>query len=198
MEDDPRLDYPATHRNREAILGVLRQVLPADGLVLEIGSGSGQHVAYFADLLANLRWQPTDYDESVFASIRAWSAEVDNVDPPLKLDTTSENWPIERCDAVFCANMIHVAPWEACLGLLDGVAARLRRWGPLVLYGPFTRGGTHTAPSNESFDRELREKNPDWGVRDLVVIQKEAKARGLDLDTVFDMPANNLIAVFRK
>jgi hypothetical protein len=194
---DPRLDYPATQRNREPILAVLREVLPANGTVLEIASGSGQHVAHFAEALQNLRWQPTDIDVSVLPSIAAWTSHLGNVEPPALLDVTSDDWPLARFEAAICANMIHIAPWVACLGLLDGVSKRLGPAAPLCLYGPFKRGGAHTAPSNAAFDESLRARNADWGVRDLDEVVQEARLRGLSLDRVFEMPANNLSVVFR-
>jgi hypothetical protein len=194
---DPRLDYPATRRNRDPILAVLREVLPASGTVLEISSGSGQHVAHFAEALQNLRWQPTDIDASVFPSIAAWTGHLDNVAPPALLDVTSDDWPLVQCDAAVCANMIHIAPWTACLGLLDGVSKRLGPAAPLCLYGPFKRGGVHTSPSNATFDESLRARNADWGVRDLDEVAREAKLRGLVLERVFEMPANNLTVIFR-
>jgi hypothetical protein len=207
---DPRLDYPATGRNRAPILAVLREILPASGTVLEIASGSGQHVAHFAEALQNLRWQPTDVDPSVLPSIAAWTGHLDNVAPPTVLDVTSPDWhrqgrrvpetdwPLARFEAVLCANMIHIAPWAACLGLLDGVSKRLGPAAPLCLYGPFKRDGAHTAPSNAAFDESLRARNADWGVRDLDEVAHEARLRGLVLDRVFEMPANNLTVVFRR
>jgi hypothetical protein len=195
---DSRLDYPATQRNREPILAVLREVLPASGTVLEIASGSGQHVAYFAEALPHLRWQPTDIDASVFPSIAAWTGHLDNVAPPALLDVTCDEWPLSHCEAVVCANMIHISPWAASLGLLDGVSKRLSRGMPLCLYGPFKRGGAHTAQSNASFDESLRARNPEWGVRDLDELAREAKLRGLVLGRVFDMPANNLAVEFER
>ena len=194
---DPRLDYPATRRNRAAILEVLREVLPATGVVLEVASGSGQHVAHFAEALPDLRWQPTDLDDQVFASIAAWSAKLPNVAAPQRLDTIGGDWPLQQVDAVYCANMIHIAPWEACLGLLQGVGARLAAGGPLCLYGPFKRGGVHTAPSNASFDRSLQARDPSWGVRDLDIVTQAANRHGLALDRIFEMPANNLTVIFR-
>ncbi len=198
MSDDPRLDYPATRRNRDAILTVLQEVLPARGTILEIASGSGQHVAHFASTLTGLHWQPSDRDADLFASIRGWTEGLANVDAPIELDVSASDWPIARIDALFCANMIHIAPWEACLGLLDGVARTLSSTGPLCLYGPFMRGGVHTAPSNEAFDRSLKSRDPRWGVRDLDVVAKEANDRGFALDRVIEMPANNLSVVFRR
>lgn len=196
MTTDPRLDYPATRRNRDALLLVLREVLPSSGTVLEIASGSGQHVAHFAESLQNLRWRPTDGDASVLESIAAWTRHLDNVEPPAVLDVTSDDWPLAHCEAVVCANMIHIAPWTACLGLLDGVSKRLGPGAPLCLYGPFKRNGAHTAPSNAAFDESLRARNADWGVRNLDDVAHEAGLRGLVLDRVFEMPANNLTVVF--
>ncbi|WP_346017139.1 DUF938 domain-containing protein [Pseudenhygromyxa sp. WMMC2535] len=198
MSEDPRLDYPATNRNREPILAQLRALLPASGVLLEIASGSGQHAAHFARALPKLRWQPTDIDAAVFPSIRAWNEDLDNVQAPLHLDTTHDPWPVERCDAIFCANMIHIAPWEACLGLLDGSARVLEQGGVLILYGPFMREGAHTAPSNAAFDERLRARDPRWGVRDLDHLTELAATKGLHLDHVADMPANNLTVRFTR
>lgn len=197
MSDELRLDYPATQRNREAILAVLEQVLPRRGTVLEIASGSGQHAAFFAAALPELRWQPSDFDHGVLPSIAAWTDELDNVAAPVRIDVTEPKWPVEACDAVFCANMIHIAPWSCCLGLLDGVSRVLGSGAALCLYGPFKRGGEHTAPSNASFDQTLQRRDRSWGVRDLDEVEKEANRRGLALDRVFEMPANNLTVVFR-
>jgi hypothetical protein len=198
VSDDPRLDYPATRRNQDAILAVLREILPARGRVLEIASGSGQHVAHFASALTQLHWQPSDRDRELFASIAAWTEALDNVATPVEVDVTASHWPLESVDAIFCANMIHIAPWEACLGLLDGAARTLAGAGPLCLYGPYQRGGVHTAASNERFDASLRSRDPRWGVRDIDLVSKEANDRGFVLDRVLDMPANNLTLVFRR
>lgn len=200
VSSDPRLDYPATRRNREPILAVLREVLPASGTVLEIASGSGQHVAHFAEALPDLRWQPTDRDDATFASIRAWTEALDNVADPMVLDASAPPWPLDEQShrAVTCANMIHIAPWEACLGLFSGASRVLSGGDPLCLYGPFMRGGEHTAPSNAQFDASLRARDPRWGVRDLDVVENEAKNCGFELERIFEMPANNLTVVFRR
>ena len=202
MSDDPRLDYPATGRNREFIRDVLREVLPERGTVLEIASGSGQHAAFFAAAFPGLRWQPSDADSELFASIRAWSEGLDNVAAPVELDVTEPPWPVGAPEpgfcAGYCANMIHIAPWQACLGLLDGMSRALALGAPLCLYGPFMRGGVHTAPSNAAFDERLKSRDPSWGVRDLDVVGDEAARRGLVLERVFEMPANNLTVVFRR
>lgn len=192
-----RLDYPATQRNRDPILSVLREVLPERGRVLEIASGSGQHVAYFGASLPELEWQPSDRDDELFASIRSWCDGLANITEPVCIDVTSPNWPVESADVIYCANMIHIAPWSACLGLLDGAAKTLTTMGLLCLYGPFMREGRHTSKSNSRFDVSLRSRNPSWGVRDLDVVEEEAKSRKLKLIRVEQMPANNLFVVFR-
>ncbi|WP_448192291.1 DUF938 domain-containing protein [Azospirillum sp. sgz301742] len=167
-------------------------------MVLEVASGTGQHAAFFAAALPGLVWQPSDRDPTHRASIAAWTESQPNVRPPLDLDTMRRPWPVERAEAVVCINMIHIAPWEAGLGLLDGAAAVLPPGGPLVLYGPYRRGGAHTAPSNAAFDADLRAHNPAWGVRDLEAVETAASAAGLMLEEVVEMPANNLTVLFRR
>jgi hypothetical protein len=196
-----RLSSPAAQRNRGPILEVLRRVLPSSGRVLEVASGSGEHVVFFARALPDLVWQPSDPDPASLDSIRAWTAHAkpSNVLPPLVLDVTRARWAysIDAVDAVVCINMIHIAPWEACLGLLYGCEQRLPPGGPLVLYGPFMRGGMHTAPSNAAFDASLRRQDPSWGVRDLDDVVREAALRGFVLEDVVEMPADNLTVVLR-
>lgn len=198
--DDPRLHYPATARNRDAILGLLQEALPDTGLVLEIGSGSGEHTAYFAPRFPVLTWQPSDLDTRLQASIAAHAkaSGAANVRPPLLLDVTETPWPISAADAIFSANMIHIAPWRAALALLQGAGERLRPGGCLILYGPFMRRGRHTAPSNEAFDRSLRRQDPEWGVRDLETVEEAAAEHALSADRIEELPANNLGVVFRK
>ena len=195
-----RRHAPATLRNRDPILAVLRRVLPPEGMVLEIGSGSGEHAAYFAAALAPLRWQPTDASDADFTSIRAWAREHEaaTVKSPLMLDATTDTWPVSRADAMFSANVIHIAPWSVAEGLMRGAGRVLPPGAPLVLYGPFMRDSAHTAASNAAFDAELRRRDPSWGIRDLGVVTKAASACGLDLDGVTEMPANNLTVVFRR
>jgi hypothetical protein len=194
-----RLDYAATGRNRDAILEVLQRLLPERGEVLEVASGSGQHTAYFAPHFPSLWWQPSDADPALFTSIEAW-AESENIRPPVHLDVTTEpsTWPVPMADVVLCMNMIHIAPWRACEGLVAGASTLLPEGGLLYLYGPYMRGGRHTAPSNEAFDQRLRSRNPEWGVRDLDDVAKLASECGLELSEVVSMPANNLSAVFRR
>jgi len=197
-----RLSSPSAQRNRGPILEVLRRVLPASGRVLEIASGSGEHAVFFARALPKLTWQPSDPYPAALESIRAWIAheKLANVLDPLVLDVARARWAysLDSVDAVLCINMIHIAPWEACLGLFYGCEELLPPGGPLVLYGPFMRGGAHTAPSNAAFDASLRREDPRWGVRDLDGVVREAQWRGFDLEEVVEMPANNLTAVFRK
>ena len=178
---------------------MLKRVLPARGLVLEIASGTGQHVIHFARELPHLTWQPSDPDPELRASIRAWIAQtgLSNVRVPLDLDVGRLPWPIEEADAVVCINMIHIAPWPATPALMAGAARLLSATGVLVLYGPYRREGQHTAPSNEAFDRSLRSSNPDWGVRDLEAVTEAAASHGLALQDVIAMPANNFCVVFR-
>lgn len=199
---DARRHAPAAERNREPILGVLRRLLPARGTVLEIASGTGQHVAHFAAALPDLVFQPSDRSDRDFASIVAWCADAGpgNVRAPILLDVTADPWPaaVGTPDAIFCANMIHIAPWEACLGLLRGAGAHLAPGGVLVTYGPYKVGGAHTSPTNEAFDRDLRARDPRWGVRDLDEVARVAAAHGLELEEHVAMPANNLSVVFRR
>lgn len=190
----------AAERNRGPILEVLRRVLPSEGRVLELASGSGVHVAFFAKALPSLSFQPSDPDAASRASVRAWIAQegLTNVAAPLELDVTADRWPVEHADAVLCSNMIHIAPWAATEGLMRHAARLLPQGGPLVLYGPYRRGGVHTAPSNASFDASLRERDPAWGVRDLEAVTAAAQAEGLLLEEVVELPANNLAVVFRR
>lgn len=194
------LHYPATKKNREPIRAVLGHVLPRAGIVLEIASGSGEHAAFFARCFEDLTWQPSECDKTLLASITAHAeaSGATNIAPPLRLDVSDRAWPVAEADAVVAINLIHIAPWQVCLDLLAGAAAILAAGGPLFLYGAFRRDGRHTAPSNEDFDRSLRNRNPAWGVRDLADVTAAATAAGFRLDTAFELPANNLGVVFRK
>lgn len=196
-----RRHAPATERNRGPILDVLRRVLPSEGLVLEIASGTGQHAAFFAEALSGVVWQPTDPDPDARASIDAWRehAGLANLRPALALDVTREPWPVERAEAVVCINMIHISPWE-CTEALMRHAARLlpEQTGVLFTYGPYKRGGGHTAPSNEAFDESLRMRDPSWGIRDVDDVAEAASRHGLELDEIHEMPANNLSLVFLR
>lgn len=191
---------PSAERNREPILQVLREVLPPTGTLLEIASGTGQHAVFLASAFPGLTWQPTDVDSEALASIEAWRAEaaLPNLRPPLVLDTRAESWPVSAADALLCINMIHIAPWEACQGLMRGAGQVLKPGGSLTLYGPYFVEGRPTAPSNLAFDESLRARNPTWGVRELGAVTAEALRHGLERERVVDMPSNNLTVVFRK
>jgi SAM-dependent methyltransferase len=194
------LHAAAAERNRGPILEVLRRVLPASGLVLEIASGTGQHAAFFAGALPGLRWQPSDPLPAHRDSIRTWGAVAgsDNLAEPVDLDVERTPWPIERADAIVNINMIHIAPWTAATALVDGAARVLPPAGVLFLYGPFMRGGRHTADSNQRFDERLRAEDPRWGVRDLDDLAQLAAAAGFGAPEIVAMPANNLSVVFRR
>lgn len=191
---------PAAERNCEPIAAVLREVLPVRGLVLEVASGTGQHVAAFAGFFPDLTWQPSDPDSTSLASIGAWREEAGlaNLLEPIRLDAAAKRWPIDRSDAILCINMVHISPWEATLGLLRGAAALLPSGGPLILYGPYRRAEVATAPSNQAFDLSLKSRNPEWGLRNLEDVSKAAEAQGLRFEGLFEMPANNLTLVYRR
>ena len=197
---DARRHAPATERNRDPILAVLRDALPSEGLVLEIAAGTGQHAVHFAAAFPHLTWQPSDPDPEARASIDAWRehAGTDNLRPALELDVTRSPWPVERADAVVCINMIHISPWECTEALVDDAARLLPPGGVLFTYGPYKRDGEHTAPSNEAFDASLRARNPAWGVRDVDDVAAAARRHGLELEELHEMPANNLSLVFRR
>lgn len=199
-DSDLRQHAPATERNRSFILAVLERVLPTSGTVLEIGSGSGEHIVFFAQHLAGLTWQPSEMTERALPSIEAWvdHAGVKNVLAPITLDVNADDWRTDDLAAIFCCNVIHYSPWHSTLALLDGAARRLPEGGVLYFYGPYRRNGQHTSPSNETFDAWLKQRNPAFGVRDLETVQAEAASRGLALSEVIDMPANNLSLVFTK
>lgn len=200
----PLRDAPHARRNRDPILAVLARVLPAAGTVLEIGSGTGQHLAWFAPRLPGLDWQSSDTDAEMRGSIAAWAADcaAANLRAPLDIDVSAADWErnpgLEDIVAILSCNLIHIAPWRACEGLLAGAGRLLAPGGVLVLYGPFKRGGVHTAPSNAAFDASLRGRDPAWGIRDLEAVARLAESHGLALDEVIEMPANNLSLIFRR
>ncbi|HEY3234954.1 MAG TPA: DUF938 domain-containing protein [Polyangiaceae bacterium] len=191
---------PAAERNKGPILEVLREVLPESGLVLEIASGTGQHASSFASAIPSLDWQPTDIDPGALESIRAYwvEAALPNLRAPLLLDASSNDWPVQSADAIIAINMIHIAPWRACVGLLAGAVRLLPSGGPLVLYGPYIVDGDFIAPSNRQFDASLRAQNPQWGLREVRDVQRAALSAGLALDRVVPRPANNQVVVFRR
>ena len=209
IEPDGRLDAPAFHRNHEAIRALLLRFLAGkSGDVVEAGSGTGQHVVDFARHMPGIIWWPSDLNEQHLRSIAAWRvhAGLENIRPPLRIDLSDPAWCTPMHDgsgpknllAVFCANVIHIAPWRVAEGLFAGAGRYLPAGGYLFLYGPFKRGGKHTAISNAVFDTSLREGNPEWGVRDIEALEKLAGPAGLALVEIAEMPANNLVLVFER
>ena len=209
VEADGRLDAAAFHRNHRPIRAVLQQFLAGkSGDVVETGSGTGQHVVDFASHLPEITWWPSDLNEQHLKSILAWRAHAGlaNIRLPLRIDLSDPEWCAEMHNgsgpanllAVFCANVIHIAPWRVAEGLFAGAGRYLQIGGRLFLYGPFKRGGKHTAPSNAAFDKSLRDQNAEWGVRDIEDVQKLAASAGLKLVESVEMPANNLTLVFER
>jgi SAM-dependent methyltransferase len=209
VEPDGRLDAAAFHRNHQAIWAVLEKFLAGkSGDVLEAGSGTGQHVVHFAGHTPDITWWPSDYNAQHLKSIAAWRAHAGlaNIRPPLRIDLSDPAWCPELHDgsgpgkllAVFCANVIHIAPWRVAEGLFEGAGRYLRADGRLYLYGPFKRDGKHTAISNAVFDTSLRERDAEWGVRDVADVADLANAAGLALLEIVPMPANNLILAFGR
>jgi SAM-dependent methyltransferase len=188
---------PAAARNVGPIGDVLADWLPERGLVLEIASGTGEHALAFARRFPRLDWQPSDPDPQALASIAAWAEEgPPNLKPPIQLDVCTGEWPFEGVDAILCVNMVHIAPWEASLGLLDGAGRLLGRGAPLILYGPWLQADIPTAPSNLAFDINLRDRDPRWGLRLVEDFAVEAERRGLRLAERREMPSNNLMLRF--
>lgn len=218
MEPSPDLRQyaPATQRNRQPILDILKQYLPTSGTVLEIASGTGEHACFLASHLPHCNWLPTDINPVSLSSIEAWRRQSapDNLLPPIFLDVRDLPWsvegiplpkPLQDTDfsvgdirAIACINMIHISPWAACQGLVTGAGRILASGGVLYLYGPYKRNGTHTSPSNAAFDQSLRSRNPEWGVRDLESVVALADAQDLELTHVIAMPANNFSIILTK
>ena len=209
VEPDGRLDAAAFHRNHQPIWEVLQNFLDGkSGDVLEAGSGTGQHVVDFARRSPGITWWPSDFNEAHLKSIDAWRAhaQLANVHAPLRIDLSDPAWCPEMHDGsgpgqllvVFCANVIHIAPWRVAEGLFAGAARYLRVDGRLFLYGPFTRDGKHTALSNAAFDTSLRDNNPEWGVRDIADVSGLAENVGLYLVEIAEMPANNLVLTYAR
>jgi SAM-dependent methyltransferase len=194
------LESPAAERNKGPILDAIRSRLPESGVVLEIASGTAQHIVHFARAVPALLWQPTDADDDLrsAATARIRAAGLSNVRAPLRLDVLAADWPPTEADAIVCINMIHIAPWSAACGLIAGAARILSPGGLLYLYGPFSRDGRHTAPNNEAFDRDLRARDPAWGVRAIEAVAALAAAAGFSAPLVEEMPANNLSLSFRR
>lgn len=197
---DPRLRAPSAQRNRDAILAVLTDTLPASGLVLEIASGSGEHAVHFAGALPGLTFQPSDPSPDAVASIAAWAAEsgLGNIRAPLVVDAAASDWPIADADAILCINMIHIAPWAAAEGLFRQAGRLLKPGQPLYLYGPYRRPDRPLEPGNAAFDESLRSRDPAWGLRELDAVAALGAANGFGAPAIVEMPANNLSVIFRK
>jgi len=193
-----RRSAPAALRNREPIADVLSEWLPDSGLVLEVASGTGEHAAYFAERFPKLDWQPSDLHADALSSICAWRDIVGlpNLRAPIAIDAASPDWPISRADAVLNINMVHISPWAAALGLLDGAAKVLQADGLLILYGPWLKDDIPAAPSNLAFDQDLRSRDPAWGLRRVEDFTAAAEKHGLRLQSTRSMPANNLMLLF--
>jgi SAM-dependent methyltransferase len=209
LEADGRLDAPAFHRNHQAICAVLERFLAGkSGDAVEAGSGTGQHVVEFSRRFPDVTWWPSDLNDNHLKSIEAWrvGSGLPNIRPPQRIDLSDAAWhdalkseggPGELL-AVFCANVVHIAPWPVAEGLVAGAGRCLRKDGMLFLYGPFKRGGAHFAESNLTFDASLRQRDPEWGVRDVEAVERLAAAAGLSLVVIAEMPANNLTLVFGR
>lgn len=200
MADDARRHSPAAQRNREPILAELQRLLPGGGLLLEIASGTGQHAAYCSAGLPGWRWQPSDFDAASLPSISAWCEGLTNVLTPLVLDVMQPQWPgvPTEVDAIYCANLLHIAPWACCAGLMQGAARHLAPHGLLITYGPYLEDDVDTAPGNLAFDADLRTRNPQWGLRRREDVARVAGRAGLALRERVAMPANNLLLVWRR
>jgi len=204
MTRDDRLEWPAAARNRAPILERLAPLFTHVSHVLEIASGSGEHTAHFAPTHPDVTFQPSDIDAAHRASVDAWAAHLGlaNVRPALDLDVTADGWwdalPDPAPSLVYCANMIHIAEWAACEGLLLGAGQVLARGSTLVLYGPFTQADVPTVESNAAFDESLKSRDPSWGLRALEDVDSEADRHGLARDATHAMPANNLLVVYRR
>lgn len=201
MSDNDHRQYaPATARNRLPILDVLRAVLPSLGVVLEVASGTGEHIVHFARSFPSVTWQPSDPSDEARRSIKAWIATegVGSVRPPLDLDAASHKWPIDHASAIICINMIHISPWAATGGLMQGAGRILPEGAPLYLYGPFRQAAKAMERSNAAFDQALRSQDPRWGLRDLEAVIDCAALHHMVLDQILEMPANNLSVILRK
>lgn len=193
---------PSAERNKHPILEVLRSILTSNGRALEIASGTGQHVEWFAQQLPQWTWQPSDVHKGALYNIemRCERAHVDNVYAPIQLDVSLPEWPLDEhtYDLVLCVNMLHIAPWKSCNGLMQGCGRHLSPGGLLVTYGPYFEDGVTPAPTNVAFDQSLREHDPSWGIRRREDVEAVADACGLRLQTRYEMPANNLLLVFSR
>jgi hypothetical protein len=194
-----RRSAPAALRNREPIAEVLREWLPESGLVLEVASGTGEHAVHFARTFPQLEWQPSDADPQALDSISAWrgEAQLPNLRAPLAIDASAPDWPIDRADAILSINMVHISPWSAALGVIDGAMRLLPVGAPLILYGPWLKDDVPTEPSNLAFDADLKRRDPQWGLRRIEDFAAAAEAQQLLLEEVRPMPANNMMLLLR-
>lgn len=197
---DLRRHSPAAERNGPPILAELQRLLPPTGGMLEIASGTGQHAAFFSAALPGWQWQPSDHDAGALPSIAAWCDGMDRVRPPITLDVLAANWPgvPAQVDAIYCANMIHIAPWACTAGLMHGAARHLAPKGLLITYGPYLEDGAATTSSNLAFDADLKARNPAWGLRRLAAVAQVAGTFGLLLRERVEMPANNLLLTWSR
>lgn len=200
MNDAARRHSPAAERNRAPILAELQRLLPPQGVLLEIASGTGQHAAFCSEGLPGWRWLPSDFDEASLASISAWCAGLDRVAAPVRLDVLQPHWPgvPMALDAIYCANLLHIAPWACCAALMDGAARHLSSRGLLITYGPYLEDGVPTSSGNLDFDADLRARDPAWGLRRREDVEREAARVGLVLRERVAMPANNLLLVWAR
>ena len=191
---------PATLRNRDAIVEVLRAILPDRGTILEIASGTGEHIVYFGRTFPCLTFQPSDPDPACCQSIAAWTRReaVANVLPPLQLDAQAAQWDIAKPAAILCINMVHISPWESSIGLFEKAGKLLDTGAPLFLYGPYLRDGVETAPGNLAFERSLKSRNLRWGLRDVADMDALAAKNGFSRESLIEMPANNISLIYRK
>ena len=195
-----RREAPAAARNSRPIADILAQELPRHGFVLEVASGTGEHAVFMARRFPAITWQPSDPDTEALASIEAWAehAGLENLNPAIRLDATSPDWPVDRADALVCINMIHISPWQATEGLFAGARRVLETGSPLILYGPYFEEDVEPAASNLAFDESLRNRNPEWGIRQLGDIDAVASRAGFTRTARHPMPANNLTLVYRR
>lgn len=200
MNDDPRRHSPAAERNAAPILSELQRLLPARGVLLEIASGTGQHAAHCSAGLPGWQWLPSDFEAAALPSIAAWCAGLARVRVPLQLDVLQPHWPgvPATVDAIYCANMVHIAPWACCAGLMRGAARHLSAPGLLITYGPYLEDAVPTSPGNLAFDADLRARHPAWGLRRLEDVAQEAARVGLQLRERVAMPANNLLLAWAR
>lgn len=198
--EDMRRSAPAALRNREPILDVLRHQLPSSGTVLEVASGTGEHIVHFARQLPHLEWQPSDPSPEALRSIAAWMATegLPNLRPPVELDAAQARWPVTQVAAILCINMVHISPWDATVGLMLQAGRVLPAGGLLYLYGPYRRAGMPLEPSNEAFDHDLRDRDPRWGLRELADVIACGAEHGMVHTQTVEMPANNLSVLLRR